>query len=132
MSALTPYEQQSVNLTGVEEPARLIGGFVSSAFFAGIGVRSRAGTRLQCRPTTSLEPSTSVSSAIPSGAIDSGLTRMRSGRAIILNAEPHTVIGVLAESFTLGARMPGGLDAVQHFPNYARSKIALRCLRWDG
>jgi putative ABC transport system permease protein len=121
LSALTPYEQQSVNLTGVQEPDRLIGGFVSSAFFAGIGVHPVQGRGFNAADDKpGAERVCIISHPVWRDRFGSDPHALE--RTIILNAEPYTVIGVLAEGFTLGARMPEVWMPVQFFPNYATSR----------
>lgn len=87
-----------MNLTGIEEPTRLVGGFVSSTFFPMLGVRPMLGRFFV------------EGEDRPGGArvcvISYGVWRGRFGgdpktigRGVLLNGEEYTVIGVLPENF---------------------------------
>ena len=106
LAALTPIQAQSVNLTGVPEPDRLRGGFVSSDFFAVTRVAPAIG-----RPFTAADD---VRGAPAVGVLDHAVWQARFGgdrgilgRTITLNNVPVTVVGVMPEGF----RFP--FDAVE-------------------
>ena len=98
LSAITPIQAQSVNLTGVPEPDRLRGGFVSSDFFAIVRVAPAMGRAF-------------VAGAAPRGAPAVGVLNHAAwrarfaadrnvvGRTIALNNTPVAIIGVMPESF---------------------------------
>ena len=97
---------QSVNLTGVNEPQRLIGVFASGTFFEALGLRAERGrlyTEEESAPGT-------VKQVV---VITHGLWRQRFnedpsaiGSTMILNGLPLTVIGVLQPPFDAN-QVPG-------------------------
>jgi putative ABC transport system permease protein len=98
MAAITPIQAQSVNLTGVPEPDRLRGGFVTSDFFAVTRVAPAIG-----RP---LSESDDRPGAPAVGVLDYAVWQTRFGgdrgvvgRTITLNNAPVAVIGVMPEGF---------------------------------
>ena len=89
-------------LTGEGEPARLSGTLVSADYFDVFGVKAALGrTFLPAR--ISLARARSSCSAMPPGRRASAVTPAILNRAIMLDGEPHQVIGVLpAGSFDRG------------------------------
>ena len=115
---------QSVNLTGGEEPERVVGAFVSDRFFPLLGARPALG-----RTFTSEE--TDPATARPVAVLGHGLWQRRFGsdprivgQSLVLNGQSHTVVGVLGPEFD-GGHAPSngwfmGTDVflpVSYFPN---------------
>ncbi|HEX6739870.1 MAG TPA: ABC transporter permease, partial [Vicinamibacteria bacterium] len=93
---------QSINLSGGGEPERLIGSFVSASFFPTLGVQAALGRTF--RPEES-----EISSAAPVAVLSHGLWQRRFGgdpavlgRTLVLNGNPHTVVGILGPDFAPG------------------------------
>ena len=91
---------QSINLTGVETPERLIGTFVTASTMRLFGA-----TALQGRLFT--ESETEVATKEPSAVISEQLWRTRFGsrpdmlgRTLVLNGQPFAVVGILRPGFT--------------------------------
>ena len=90
---------QSVNLTGVEEPQRLVGSFVTASFFDTLGLKAERG-----RLFTDAE--SAPGKAAPVVVLSHQLWRQRFnqspgaiGSTMTVNGTPLTVIGVMAEPF---------------------------------
>jgi len=90
---------QSVNLTGVEEPQRLVGSFVSGSFFGTLGLKAQLG-----RVFTDAE--SAPGNVAPVVVLSHQLWRQRFnqspsaiGSTMTVNGSPLTVVGVLAEPF---------------------------------
>src|SRR5918999_2808393 len=95
MAAYTP---SSFNLTGADEPERLIGAQVTASFFDVIGVRPLLGRVFAASQETPGNDTVVV--------ISQGLWQRRFGgapdvlgRTIVLNGRPHEVIGVMPPAF---------------------------------
>jgi putative ABC transport system permease protein len=96
--ALSLVAMQSVNLTGVSEPDRLRGGFVSAEFFEVLGIAPVHGRGFRSgedRP-----------GAAKTAVLSHALWQQRFGgnpsvigQALLLNNVPHEIIGVLPRSF---------------------------------
>ena len=98
LRAWSPFFAQSVNLTGVPEPDRLRGGFVTAGFFDVVGVRAALGR------TFAAETDTPTSERL--AVLTDGAWRRRFGsrpdivgRPIQLNNQAFTIVGVLPPSF---------------------------------
>ena len=98
LEALVAWGGWSANLTGVDEPVTLQGQWASRGFFSVLGVRAALG-----RTPVPEEERPGGSRVVLLG---DGLWRSRFGgdpailgRALILNGEPYTVIGVLPREF---------------------------------
>jgi predicted permease len=98
LSGVSPFFAQSVNLTGIAEPDRLRGGFVTSEFFAVLGVAPASGSTF------------GREADVPSGARLAVLTdrtwktRFNQrpdivGQQVRLNNSPFTIVGVMPASF---------------------------------
>lgn len=98
LTQLAAIQVQSVNLTGVDEPGRLIGGFVSASYFDVLGVKPLLGRGMR------------EAEEKPGGAgvclLNYSVWQSRFGadpnilgRSLVLNAQAHSIIGVLPESF---------------------------------
>jgi putative ABC transport system permease protein len=98
LDALTPLQAQSVNLTGVAEPDRLRGGFVTSDFFAIVGTAPAFG-----RPLSTDDDQMGAAAV---AVLDYRTWQGRFGgdpaivgRSLSLNNTPVTVVGVMPDGF---------------------------------
>jgi predicted permease len=98
IAAASPFFAQSVNLTGVPEPDRLRGGFVTSDFFAVLGVAPSIGVAFSSRIDTKGSERVAI--------LTDRLWKVRFGgrhdilgTQLHLNNAPFTVIGVMPPSF---------------------------------
>jgi putative ABC transport system permease protein len=119
--SVSALQGQSVNLTGVEEPARVIGSFVSSTFFPMLGIHPVRG-----RLFTKGEDQPGVARVC---VISFGLWQGRFGgdphlvgHSLTLNGELYTVLGILPENFrdpffTSDVWLP-----IWAYPNYVRDR----------
>ena len=89
---------QTANLTGVPEPDRLRAGFVTAGFFDMLGVPALIGRTFVAGEDRSGAPKTAVLMYRTWQARFGGDPSIV-GRALILNNEPHEVIGVLPPGF---------------------------------
>jgi putative ABC transport system permease protein len=94
----SPFFAQSVNLTGVAEPDRLRGGFVTSGFFDVVGVPAAIGR--------TFGPEADVPATARVAVLTHHAWRVRFGsrpgtvgRTIQLNNQPFTIVGILPASF---------------------------------
>ena len=101
-TGLAVWRGQSINLSGSGEPERLVGCFVSAGFFPTVGVPAALGRTFRPEET---EPSTKA----PVAVISHGLWQRRFagdpavvGRALMLNGNSHTVVGILGPEFAPG------------------------------
>ncbi|HEV8263142.1 MAG TPA: ABC transporter permease [Burkholderiales bacterium] len=111
---LAGYSSQSVNLTGVDEPTRVIGSFVTANFFKMLGLEPVHGR--------SFRPGDDEPGAQRVVLVSEGLWRSRYGadpnllgKTMILNAEAFTVAGVMPNSF---ADTWFGTDVYLPLPSY--------------
>jgi putative ABC transport system permease protein len=93
------YLGQSVNLTGVEEPQRLVGSFVSGSFFNTLGLKAERGRLFT-------DDESAPGKVAPVVVLSHQLWRQRFnqspgaiGSTVTVNGTPLTVVGVLAEPF---------------------------------
>ena len=108
---------QSVNLTGVETPERLIGNFVSAGMMRMLGAST-----LQGRLFTDAE--TEVATKAPVAVISEPAWRTRFGsrpdmlgRTMILNGVAFTVVGILRPGFTTPQGTPDVFMPIGYYPN---------------
>ena len=99
---------QSVNLTGVDEPQRLTGTFVTGSFFEVLGLRAGRGRLFG-------DEDSAPGTVKPVAVITEGLWKRRFsgadsavGSTMILNGVPLTIIGVLAPPTDAGATAGDG------------------------
>src|SRR5262245_33399215 len=97
--AVALWFSQSINLTGVSEPQRLIGSFVTGSFFDALGLRAERGRLFT-------EADSAPNGVKPYVVISHDLWQQRFagrdsaiGETMTLNGVPLTVIGVLAQPF---------------------------------
>ena len=90
---------QSINLTGVNEPQRLVGSFVTGSFFAVLNLRAERGrlfTEEDSAPNT-VKPYVVISHELWQQRFEGQDSAI--GETMTLNGVPLTVIGVLAPPF---------------------------------
>ena len=90
---------QSINLTGVDEPQRLVGSFVTGSFFAVLNLRAERGrlfTEEDSAPNT-VKPYVVISHELWQQRFEGKDSAI--GATMTLNGVPLTVIGVLAPPF---------------------------------
>jgi putative ABC transport system permease protein len=107
---------QSMNLTGREAPERLSGSFISASFFPMLGAEPIVGRVF-------LPDETEIGTARPVAVISEGVWRRQFGadagivgRAIVLNGQPFSVIGIIPSTFNFFA----GTDVyvpIAYYPN---------------
>lgn len=121
LAALAAQQTQSVNLTGVDEPGRLIGGFVSASYFPTLGIQPAKGRGFS--PDEDKPGSARVcllSHGVWLGRFGGDPGTL--GHSLILNAEPYTVIGILPETFRATFTNAEVWIPVQYYPNYSRER----------
>ena len=109
---------QSVNLTGREEPDRVVGSFVSSNFFNTLKVdvaRGRGFLPNEDEPGAERVAIVSHPTWRDRFGADPGLI----GTPLILNGQPFTVVGVLPEGFHYQWADADVWMTIQHYPNYS-------------
>ncbi len=123
---LATFVPQSVNLTGGEEPERVVGGFVSSSFFQILGVQTAAGRAFL--------PQEDAAGAERVALISYDFWRNRFGgdekllgKPLIFNGEPYTVVGVMAEDFRYPSIQPDVWLPAQKWPNYKNERASHNC-----
>jgi putative ABC transport system permease protein len=117
-SELAGWVPQSVNLTGRDEPTRLIGGFVTANFFPLLKVAPSIGRDFQ---TGEDKPG-----AAGVAVLSYGLWQTRFGgeanvigQAITLNNQPFTVVGVLPAEFAFPQNAVDVWVPLQFYPNFS-------------
>ncbi len=117
-SEFSAFTSQSVNFTGREEPARLIGGFVSANFFKLLQVEVAQGRGFQ--------PGEDEPGAERVAVIGYALWRDRFGgdskmlgQSLNLNGQPFTVIGILPPEFQFSWGEAEIWMPIQHYPNFS-------------
>ena len=127
LAALAATTTQSVNLTGVEEPTRVIGGFVSSNFFGMLGAQAASG-RLFLQDDD--KPGAARVCVVGYEVLQDrfGGDPQLLGRSLILNNEPYTVVGILPQSFQERFNNAGVWLPFQYYPNYSRDRARLNAI----
>jgi putative ABC transport system permease protein len=99
MDVLSMVRSQSVNLTGVDAPDRLIGSFVSADALTVLGARAQLGRLFT--PEETADGSGQAVAVLSHGAWEGrfGGDPNIIGRTLTLNARPHVVIGVTPAGF---------------------------------
>ena len=108
---------QSVNLTGGDQPERVIGSFVNASTFRALGAST-----LQGRLFTDAE--TEAESREPVAVINEALWRTRFGsrpdmlgHSMILNGQPFTVVGIMRPGFAAPLGTPDVWLPTGYYPN---------------
>ena len=115
--SLSAFNVQSVNLTGVERPDRVRGGFVSASFFQMLDVQPATGRTFAPRED---EPG-----AERVAVVNHDLWQRRFGadpnlvgKVLILNGEPFTIIGIMPAGFRFPIDEIEIWLPIQTYPNY--------------
>lgn len=121
LSAVAAEVTQSVNLTGVDEPGRLIGSFVSADYFPLLGVQPAAGRIFSKEESAAGGPRVCLLS-YPAWRNRFGGDEHMLGRSLILNADAYEVIGILPESYRPTFTNAEVWIPVPFYPNYSRER----------
>ena len=99
MSAVGAMRPQTVNVTGLDTPDRVRGGFISSSFFDVIGVMPAQGRRLEVTDDVEGAPGVVViSDSIWHRRFDGSPSTL--GRVMSLNNIPFTIVGIMPPGFS--------------------------------
>ncbi|HYV97091.1 MAG TPA: ABC transporter permease [Gemmatimonadaceae bacterium] len=108
---------QSVTLTGVDEPARLVGMFVSAGFFRVIDTRTSAGRLFN-------DAETELGTRAPVAVVQYetwcsrfGADSTVLGRTLTLNGTPFTVVGITAPNSQIPFGAPDVFLPIGYYPN---------------
>lgn len=119
--AIAALQGQSVNLTGVDEPARVVGAFVSPEYFPVLGVTPALGRTFAGADDQPGAARTAVLGyAIWQARFGADPSIL--GRTLIFNGEPYTVIGVLPRSFQVTFFAADVWLPSHVYPNYTRDR----------
>jgi len=123
-SDIAAMQGQSVALTGVDEPTRLVGGFVSANYFRMLGVRPALGrdfVQAEDRPGAAhVCLLTHAAWQTRFGGAPDTL-----GRVLILNSEPFTVVGILPADFR-SVLIPADVWLpIQNHPSYSTDRARM-------
>ena len=117
-SEFAGFAAQSVNLTGTEQPDRLVGSFVTDNFFKTLKVDVALGRGFM--PGEDQPEAQRVIIASHTVWRDRfGADPNLLGRSLILNGQPHTVIGVLPESFHFQWGDADVWMPIRSYPNFS-------------
>ena len=117
-SELCALNSQSVNLTGREEPTRVVGGFVSANFFKLLQVDAAHGRGF--RPgedETGAERVAVLSHAIWRDRFGSNPQMI--GQSLILNGQPFAIVGIMPEDFHFSWNDAEVWIPIQYYPNFS-------------
>jgi putative ABC transport system permease protein len=98
LEAISPMMMQSVNLTGIEKPDRIRGGFVSWNFFTMLGAQPASGRAFaegEDRPGAEQVVVLDHKGWVNRFGADPKIV----GRTLMLNGEPFTVVGIMPAEF---------------------------------
>ena len=125
-SSLASWVPQSVNLTGREQPERILGTFVSSNFFSTLGASPAMGR--------AFAPGEDRSGGARVAVISNGLWRSRFGStgSIVgtsaeFNGESYTIVGVLPPSFVFPFFDADVYLPAFAYPNYSLDRARTNC-----
>lgn len=125
-SSLASWVPQSVNLTGLEQPERILGTFVSSNFFSTLGASPAIGR--------GFAPGEDRIGGARVAVISDGLWHSRFGstRSILgttaeFNGEPYTIVGVLPPSFVFPFADADVYLPAFEYPNYSLNRAQTNC-----
>ncbi|MEP6492531.1 MAG: ABC transporter permease [bacterium] len=111
------YRGQSVNLTGADTPDRVFGMFVSASFMRLIGA-----TPVQGRTLTDQETEIATKAPVVVLTYEAWQTRFGSdpailGKTLVLNGQPHTVVGVTRPNVQTPFGAPDVFIPMPYYPN---------------
>jgi putative ABC transport system permease protein len=114
---------QTANLTGVAEPDRLRAGYVSASFFTMLGVDPIVGRGFQAGED---QPSAAKTAVLTYGTWQRrfGGDPAIIGRSLVLNNEPHQVIGVLPARFEFPTDVIDVWMPLPSYPNFTANRAA--------
>jgi putative ABC transport system permease protein len=117
-SELAGFVPQSVNLTGRDEPARLIGGFVTANFFPLLKVAPAVGRDFRAGED---QPGAAGVAVLSHGLWQTRFGGEASviGQAVTLNNQPFTVVGVLPPEFAFPQNAVDVWVPLQFYPNFS-------------
>jgi len=112
---------QSVNLTGSEEPTRVVGSFVTGNFFKTLKIEAVQGH------TFSSEQDQIGAARVVVVSYDTWRNRFGSdaqlvGKTLTLNGQPFTVVGILPESFHFPYGDSDVWMPLQYYPNFTQDR----------
>jgi putative ABC transport system permease protein len=112
---------QSVNLTGSEEPTRVVGSFVTGNFFKTLKIDAVQGH------TFSSEQDQIGAARVVVVSYDTWRNRFGSdaqlvGKTLTLNGQPFTVVGILPESFHFPYGDSDVWMPLQYYPNFTQDR----------
>jgi putative ABC transport system permease protein len=118
---LATFVPQSVNLTGLAEPGRIVGGFVSANFFDLLKVKAAMGrTFARGEDETGAERIAIVNHLLWREHF--GADPELIGRAITLNGQLYTVIGIMPEGFRSPYSEIDVWVPIQHHPAFSAAR----------
>ena len=119
--AVAALQAQSVNLTGIEEPARVVGAFVSPEYFSILSVQAAMGRTFTSGEDDDRAPRAAVVGySLWQGRFGGAPDIL--GRKLILNGDPYTIIGVLPRDFS-PFRLKADVWLPSHvYPGYTRTR----------
>jgi putative ABC transport system permease protein len=111
------FRGQSVNLTGGDTPQRVTGMFVSASFMRLIGA-----TPLQGRSFTDAETEIATKAPVAVVSYESWQSRFGAdpaivGRTMVLNGQPHTVVGITRPHAQTPYGVPDVFLPIAYYPN---------------
>jgi len=111
------FRGQSVNLTGRDTPARLFGMFVDASFLHLIGASAERGRMFA-------QPETEIATKAPVAVVTHEAWEARFGgdpailgKTIVLNGDPHVVVGILAPGAQTPFGKPDVFLPIPYYPN---------------
>lgn len=120
-TGISAWIAQSVNLTGEDEPTRVIGVMAESNFLQLIGIQPAVGRDFRTGEDQPGAPAAVILSDTFWRNRYGGDPAMI-GRTLILNGIPHTVIGLLPAKFHLPWADADVLLPITSYPNYSRDR----------
>ena len=125
-TTLGSYVGQSVNLTGLDEPQRVLGVFVSSDFFSALGVQPASGRLfLPGEDRQGAERVAVLSDRVWHSRLGGDKTIV--GKSINFNGEPYTVVGILPTGFVFPAMDADVYLPAFKYPNYSLDRAQTSC-----
>jgi predicted permease len=117
---------QSVNLTGLEQPERIVGMFVSSNFLSVLGVAPAIGRAFAAgEDRIGGQRVVLLSNSLWQSRFGGDAQVL--GRTVELNGEPYTIIGVMPPSFVFPSSDAEVLLPAFKYPNYSMVRSQTSC-----
>jgi putative ABC transport system permease protein len=120
-TSIAAMQGQSVNLTGIDQPSRVIGGFVSPEYFSVLGIPAWMG-----RTFVTADDEANGARVVVLGFAfwqnQLGGDPAILGRKLMLNGEPTTVVGVMPASFQTPVFVADLWLPSHFYPNYSRDR----------